>query len=866
MRKPQKIQRSIFVFALALLMLVAFDARAEDVRARTGTHAQYSRLVFDWDSHVEYSIDRAQNDRLLISFGRGAALDISFAKANPVANIESVDIISSDPLKVALSISADSRIRDLRAGNKVVIDIYNPPGAPPAEKPAPKIAEKHPATEKKTEHKTAHTEPVEENHGKEKYKAPDQQQLHAATDAQDQERTQEGGEEQKTTRKLKMREQPTLITVSSTQNFGMAAFEREGKLWLIGDKSNLLMKPQLSGPHVDQFSNIEEIEIENGKAFVMPAPKTHKMSGEGGGILWRIKISPDLPTEEITSPIRVDVKRDEARSGKLLWPLKGARAVLELEDPLTGRAIKVVTVDDAEQYTGPVREFVDFDVLHALFGLAIMPKVEDLELQIVRGGVEISRPEGVTMVEDSLLASMTSRKIKRPDDKNTQTDMRVFDFKAWQLGGVNSMLENKRIILGGLNDQPENARGENLLTLAKMYLSNAMSAEALGVLDFALLERPGLSESPQYKALLGAASALSSHNEAAYAHLSIEALKPFEEIQYWRAYVFADVGDWQQAADIFPQNVGALYDYPVLLQNRLVPQLAEIALRAGDLPRAQELLHMIDNNKKSMMPPQAAALAYLQGEAARQHHDIEKTKKLWEPLATGADDLYRAKAGLALTRLKVNEGEITTKEAIDNLERLRYAWRGDQLEVQINYWLGRTYFEDGQYLKGLKIMRDAVSYDVGTPLGQRVAAEMADMFSDLFMGDDLDKVSPMDSIALYDEFKELVPLDERGNQIIERLAEHLASADLLTRAGDLLQYQLDHRLQGADIYRIGVRLAAIRLLDNMPDKALAALNIAAAKLEELPEEMRTPRRYHDISLLRARALSRKGRPDQALAL
>ncbi|MCB1581176.1 MAG: hypothetical protein KDJ32_09875, partial [Alphaproteobacteria bacterium] len=178
----------------------------------------------------------------------------------------------------------------------------------------------------------------------------------------------------------------------------------------------------------------------------------------------------------------------------------------------------------------------------------------------------------------------------------------------------------------------------------------------------------------------------------------------------------------------------------------------------------------------------------------------------------------------------------------------------------------RTYFEDGQYLKGLKIMRDAVSYDVGTPLGQRVAAEMADMFSDLFMGDDLDKVSPMDSIALYDEFKELVPLDERGNQIIERLAEHLASADLLTRAGDLLQYQLDHRLQGADIYRIGVRLAAIRLLDNMPDKALAALNIAAAKLEELPEEMRTPRRYHDISLLRARALSRKGRPDQALAL
>ncbi|MCB1720450.1 MAG: hypothetical protein KDI11_01675, partial [Alphaproteobacteria bacterium] len=316
MRKPQKIQRSIFVFALALLMLAAFDARAEDVSARTGTHTQYSRLVFDWNSHVEYSIDHAQKDRLLISFGRAATLDISFVKANPVPNIESVDIISSDPLKVALSIPADSRIRDLRAGNKVVVDIYNPPGAPPTEKPAPKIAEKHPATEKKTEHEMTHTQPVEEKHGKEKHEAPDQQQLHAATDAGGQDHTQEGGEEQETTRKLKMREQPTLITVSSTQNFGMAAFEREGKLWLIGDKSNLLMKPQLSGPHADQFSDMEEVEIENGKAFVMPAPKTRKMKGEGGGILWRIRISSDLPAEEITEPLRADVKRDEARSGK----------------------------------------------------------------------------------------------------------------------------------------------------------------------------------------------------------------------------------------------------------------------------------------------------------------------------------------------------------------------------------------------------------------------------------------------------------------------------------------------------------------------------------------------------------------------
>ncbi|MEZ5815124.1 MAG: tetratricopeptide repeat protein [Alphaproteobacteria bacterium] len=852
-------QAKFVQFTLAVLIAGLWPharAVAEEVKVRTGAHAQYSRLVFDWTKPVEYKIERSESDkaRLVVSFAAAASLDMQAATSNPVANIAAIEVLSADPLKLALKIPAQSRVRDLRAGNKIVIDVYHPPGGPEKREslsvktqeavpaPQPETAKAPPAPQEVSQGPDAAVYPpvLEEAAKKKEEAAPE-------------------------LRKLEMREEPTLVTVSATQNFGMAVFEVNGNLWLVDDKADLLIKPQFSGPLSGELS-FKEIKGPQGNAHILKMPQNKTLKGDGGGILWRVLIGPNFSLGKTPDLRRPDANRNDPRSGKILWPLKGARAVLGFKDPVSGNDIKVVTVESADQFAGPPREFIDFDILPSPVGLAVMPKTGDLELKIVRGGVEISRPHGLTVVEAKLLDSMTRKKIQNTDKKPRSTSARIFDFKAWQLGGVASLHENKRILLAGQKELPETAQSENLLTLAKMYLSNAMGPEALGVLELALQERPVLLDSPEFSALYGVASALSYHNEDAFAHLSRETLQRFEEIHYWRAYILADEGDWQQAAETLPENLATLHDYPALLQNRLLPKLVEIALRSGDLRSAEELLGIVGENEKSLSPPQQAALTYLQGEVARQKKDLEKTKALWEPLANGPDDLYRAKASLALTRLLVDDEEMNAKDAIDNLERLRYAWRGDELEVQINYWLGRTYFESGQHLKGLKLMRDAVSYDEGTPLGPRVAAEMADMYAELFLGEALNDVSPLEAVGLYDEFKELVPLDSRGDKIIEKLAEHLVKADLLTRAGDLLQYQIDHRLKDADIYRVATRLAAIRLLDNQPDKALKSLNTAGAQLEKLPEEMRTPKRYRDIVLLRARALSRKGRPDQALAL
>lgn len=854
---------------------------------RTGKHDDYTRLVFDWTQSIGYTVSRERDDTVTVTFEKDAELNVQTSLAGSLANIRSFELVSTSPLTVKVGVPADSRIRDLRAGTKIVVDVYNPSSGPqdfgavdvggfdtsapepqaqpePQPEPEPEVTEQDEEQQPPTQAELTAPEPekmptTEEavNELVEKLPKEEAAVIENAPVAEVQEV------------KIKARAPDSFITISSTDNFGLAAFRHAGRIWIVNDKTNLLIRPQINGPLTNALKPVQEIESAKGIAYVMRDPAEDvDIKGQGGGILWRVVVGPEvLKTDQPTSPLRKDVTRTETRSGKVLWPMKGARNVLDFTDPVTGQDIKVVTVDEAANFAGPAREFVDFSVLETSVGLAVIPKVSDLKVQLVRGGVEISRKDGLSVVDDDLLKSLTDVSDSVNEGQRRPSNaQRVFDFKAWRLGGVNATDENKRVILSDLKAQAEQSQAESLLTLGQMYVANAMGPEALGALDYAVSARPDLWQNPEFAAIYGAAAALSYHNEDAYGHLSRELLQPFEEVQLWRAYVLADVGDWQQAAEVMPDNIGMIYDYPALLQNRLIPRIAEVSLRNGDLDTAKELLQIAYENREDMHASERAALAYLLGEASRQTGDVEKTLKFWEPLTVGRDDLYRAKAGLALNRLKIDEGMIKPSESIDDLERLRYAWRGDALEVQINYWLGRTYFEAGEYLRGLKVMRDAVTFDRGTPLGRRVAGDMADMFANVFLSQEIEKVSALDAVALYDEFRELVPLDDRGDMIIQQLAEILADADLLERAAGLLEDQLDHRLQGTDVYRVAIRLAAIRLLDNKPDQAIAALDRAAAKLEELPEEFRTPSRYREILMLRARALSRKGRPDQALAL
>jgi len=110
---------------------------------------------------------------------------------------------------------------------------------------------------------------------------------------------------------------------------------------------------------------------------------------------------------------------------------------------------------------------------------------------------------------------------------------------------------------------------------------------------------------------------------------------------------------------------------------------------------------------------------------------------------------------------------------------------------------------------------------------------------------------------MFYEYRDLTPIGRRGDEMIRRLADRLVAVDLLDQAAELLQYQVDKRLEGAARAQVAARLAMVYLTNHKPERAIDALR--STRIADLSGELRQQR-----LLLEARAQSDVGRHDLAL--
>jgi len=194
---------------------------------------------------------------------------------------------------------------------------------------------------------------------------------------------------------------------------------------------------------------------------------------------------------------------------------------------------------------------------------------------------------------------------------------------------------------------------------------------------------------------------------------------------------------------------------------------------------------------------------------------------------------------------------------IADLESLTTIWRGDETEIEALKVLARLYTEEGRYRDSFYVMRSAMAAHPDWDMTRKIQEEAAKTFDSLFLAGKGDTLSAIDALSLFYDFRELTPVGSRGDEMIRRLADRLVSVDLLDQAADLLQYQVDKRLQGAARAEVATRLAVIYLMNHKPDRALAVLH--ATRVADLSAELRSQR-----LLLEGRALSDLGRHDFAL--
>lgn len=825
---------------------------------RIGPHENYTRMVFDFPRVTAYYAEENNGD-LVLTFDTPQQLDSPAGKSPSIIKIDTARG-GDNTTKMTVDLQEGATFKHYRLMRKVIVDIYPPAGAVPP-KPIEKTAEQKPADKPvETAEKKEPEQPIVEKKAEmpppatsvaAEVKPPMDKAL---SDIQAAAPVTEVIAEKLPVPEgtVSAPQEDTHITISTVSPARMAVFVRYDTLWIVLDTPAVgAIMPDVKGPFSGLLGQPKMLKFDGGTAYRYLLPAKTGVRVTRKSLTWDVALTHERTQAPTKSHLNVSFD-NTTRKAKLMAELKSAGAVLSFEDPAVGDRLFVVPAASENDRIDQPRRFSDVEIIPAAIGMVVKPLKDNVRTSKLGDYITVSSPDGIIATPGATAGPV----LVSGNAAEAGAQSRLFDFPNWRMGGIAKLNENRRRIEQSIAEaKTPDQRSQAFLKLALLFFANNLGPETLGILRLIAAEDPEMVKNPNFIALRGAASALAGHYTEAMADLSTPAIQHHPEVNLWIGYAAAATEQWRMAERSFPSDNTLLTEYPQDIALAFTVYMAESALRLGHTDSANTLLQSLDTLTQKDDMRFSAAIEYLKGEAARQEGRHEDAEKIWTPVAHGIDRLYHTKAALALANLQVETGKKTLKEAINDIDNLRFAWRGDGLEVQILSNLGRLKIENGQYLSGLQDLKAAVGLaetilDDPTPIRERINRTVTDLFS----GTPDTAISPLEAVAVYNEFKSSIPAGMQSTTAALNFTDYLVSMDLLPRAQKVLEAELEAGIVEEKRSAIGNKLAALYLLDAKPADAIAALDKTGGDTDDARK------------LLRARALSQQNQVDQAIAV
>ena len=625
-----------------------------------------------------------------------------------------------------------------------------------------------------------------------------------------------------------------------------AVFRRADMLWLVFDSA---AKIDLAALMTDTDQLIRNAVFERGQdgegivRIRLERPRLASLNADGPD--WVVNIG-----DTVTVPTRpLGIARSIAGKGRssIAIPFEDARKVHRIDDPDVGDRLMVITA------LGPARgflksqDFVELRALPSTHGVVMQPIADDIAAELAVDKITISRPGGLSLSSTAL----GSQPQLTPSFRTL-----TFDTQIWGFDRESKFNERQADLIRLAAVAPESKRKTARLNLARFYLARDMAAEAKAVLEVALGElRAG--DDVTGSVLKAIANVMLDRPEEALKELSNPQIGNQQDAPIWRAIAYARQGKWPEARSAFKNVDAALSALPIELQRMVMLQSLRSAIEVRDFAGATRMVHEFETI--GVLPEQEASIAVLVGRLNEGLGRSEDALTSYRAAAASSDRRAAAQGRLREIVLLFAAGDMPRKDVVYNLETLTTVWRGDETEVEGLKLLAHIYTEDNRYRDAFHTMRTAMRAHPNSDLTRKIQDEAALTFDSLFHAGKGDALSPIEALGLFYDFRELTPIGRRGDEMIRRLADRLVAIDLLDQAAELLQHQIEHRLQGAGRAQVATRLAIIYLMNHKPDRALAALQ--TTRSAELSNELRDER-----LLLEARAMSEIGRHELALEL
>ena len=652
---------------------------------------------------------------------------------------------------------------------------------------------------------------------------------------------------------------PVAITVDGkrldfrfTRPTGAAAFLDAGVMTLVFDTRDTIDPAKLAGlmPKLIEDSTVTR----EGKVTLVRL----RLAGQplarvfDNGPTWSLDLGEDAGRP--ATPVEPQRSMDERGQTIVAVPLAGLTGIHWLETGPAGLPVAVATATGPTRLTPKPYQFVEFGLLPTAQGLAVQPHADDVAVRAGTEQVRIGRSGGLNVSLD------IGAPLPKPEEKaGKQEAAPLLDGDAWARLRLDNPRERARALMLDITDASRGRKSEARLALARFYAANGLMPEAAGPLNALLADDKAMRGNREALFLRGVIATGMHRHQQALAAFDAGPIKDDVEAGLWRALVEERLNRNAQALVGFRRAESVLDRYPLHLQGEFREAMARTALAQQDIAVAERQIQALADMPRGSFDQEHLAL--LQARLDDISGRPEAAMNGYKPLFEAKSRPVAAEAQLRAVKLADAEKrtDIKPEEAIARLETVSVIWRGGRLEIEALAGLGRLYADQQRWRDAFMVARRANENFTEDPLTSRMHDETAQRFAELFSGSGLGKLPRIETLALFYDFKEFLPIGRRGDEITRLLADRLVELDLLDQASEILKYQMDRRLSGAARSTVAARLAMIDLMNGKPADAVRALN--TTRLVELPADVKRAR-----LLLEAKALSDLSRTDQALEM
>ncbi len=629
-----------------------------------------------------------------------------------------------------------------------------------------------------------------------------------------------------------------------------AVFRRGDAVWIVFDSEvDLRLPPELKDGMIIQ----DAVWTHNDgfTALRLTAPTAGSLSVQSDGLVWRVRLGGHALDAQ-PQPVSI-IRDDSAGVPGLNINMAGATKVAWIRDPAVGDRMAVIPARAPVKNLVAGRQTLEATFASTAQGVAIVGMTPDVKVQLDGDLIEVSRPDGLTL---------------SPVDPDANTDEARLEYKSalypslmnpdWSATPPEGFLARYNALQSAAADEADAGAGaptKARLSLARFLVGQGLTYEAQGALDLLCKQSPRALEDPQVRGLRVVAKMLSGRYADAASDLSAGQLAGDPSARLWAAYGESKAGHYADAVKDFAAGLKAIDQFPVEWRSRFGAAYADAALQTNDMKTAMAMIGYAVQQDSAPLDKLSAYL--VDARIIEASGDKARALKVYQAVARASDDSIAAPALMHVAMLQYGLGKADAAQTLTSLDALRFRWRGDTTELQVISNMGQIYLGMGHYREAMEVLRSGSQAMVNTPQAAQIQDQLSQTFRNLFLGGMADGLQPVEALGLFYDFKDQAPLGADGDAMVRQIVRRLVDVDLLDQAADLLQYQIDKRLDGPAKSQVAADLAAIELMNHNPQKALQALWSTRTTL--LPKAVMQER-----SELEARALNDLNEPDKAL--